>query len=61
MFIHYQKYGEELTTVETNRVTLLENGQQKFHVSGRVLVLGTMSIVNGIPLSDIQWFWIEDN
>jgi hypothetical protein len=61
MFIHYKRFDEsELVTQETSRVTLLEDGA-RFHVAGRVLVLGTQPKLILIPFQEIQWFWMEEN
>jgi hypothetical protein len=58
--IHLQRFGhEQLDSIETTRVTLLEDGTS-LGIVGRVLVLGVKPNFKLIPFSEVQWFWVED-
>lgn len=72
MIVHIYRFGQEALHVETNRITMLEDGSA-FQVPGKVLVIGTVTVHNRdisqtttekmtvIPMTDIEWFWIGDN
>lgn len=62
MIINLYKFGDPNGEMhETSRVTMLEDGSEKFRIPGRVLVLGSLPRTLAIPLQEIQWFWIEEN
>jgi hypothetical protein len=60
MFIHLWLFGHSERTLETSRVTMLEDGTP-YQVEGRILVLGTKPNVEVHPLINVQWFWVEEN
>jgi hypothetical protein len=60
VIIHLQKFGCELETLTTHRVTLLEDRLDLNQPAGRILVLGTRPDIKTFPLTDIQWFWVEE-
>lgn len=47
-------------TVETRRVTEFEDGLRFGYPNERILVLGTLPHVHVMPMSQIDWFWIEE-
>jgi hypothetical protein len=59
---HIYRYGDpEGMTVETRRVTELEDGGKFGHANERILVLGTRPRLQVIPMSEIESFWVEEN
>jgi len=60
MIVHLFMFGNEELCMATSRVTMLEDGAP-FHIQGRVLVIGTKPNVKVYPLSEVQWFWIEED
>lgn len=61
MVIHLYKFNESPQDIETTRITMLESGEEKFHIPGRVLVIGTTPNTKAVSFKDIKWFWIEEN
>lgn len=61
MIAHIYRYGNpEDMTVETRRVTEFEDGLRFGYPNERILVLGTLPHVHVMPMSQIDWFWIEE-
>lgn len=61
MIAHIYHYGNpEEMTVETCRVTELEDGQKLGYPHERILVLGTLPRLKVIRMSEIESFWVEE-
>jgi hypothetical protein len=60
MMAHFYLFGNQELSISTSRVTMLEAGTP-FGIVGRVMVVGTKPDVKVYPLSEIQWFWIEED
>ena len=61
MIAHVYLYGDpNEMRVETSKVTLLEHGRQFGYPEERILVLGVVPRVRIMPMSQLEWFWIED-
>jgi hypothetical protein len=66
MFIHIYRKDSELAQ-ETQRVTLFtdrKRNAERYGHDDAVLILGSTGTAEGItviPMSEVDWYWIEEN
>ena len=46
---------------ETTRITFFQDGRRFGHPDQQVVVIGVIPNIIVLKLSDLEWFWIEEN